>query len=104
MCPHRSLCTAMSFLRGQPPIRVDLILESRHEAVSGRSGHLPPVVQGRARKTADASDLATDKRIVRCHDYVTPAGNRGGAEAGEIRRRWPASASVKYRPTHRMDR
>jgi hypothetical protein len=95
MCPHRSLCAAMSFLRGQPPIRVDLVLEPRHEAVSCRSGDLPPVVPGRARKAADASDLATDNGIVRCHDYVTPAGNRGRAEAGEIRRRWPGSASVK---------
>lgn len=63
MSSHRGLSAALLFLQWELSIRVDLVLESRHEAAPGRPGHFPPVVASRARQPADAGHLTPDAGI-----------------------------------------
>jgi hypothetical protein len=95
MGSHRGLSATLPFWLWQLTVGIDLVFEARHEATPRRTGDLTPVVPSRPRETADAGHLTADEGIARRHDYAEPAGKRGGAEAGEIRRRRSGTASVK---------
>jgi len=60
---HRRLRAALPFTGWELPIRIDLVLEPRHEAAPGRLGDLASVVAGGAREPADAGHLTTDDGI-----------------------------------------
>jgi len=92
---HGRLCATLSLLLWKPALGVDLVLKPGHEAAARRGCDLAAVVAGSARKPADACHLTANEGIARGHDYAGAGGNRGAAEAGEIRRRRSASASVK---------
>lgn len=95
MGSHSRLRSTVSLVRRQLALGVDLVLEPGYKAAPGRPRDLAAVVAGGARQSTDTCDLATDERIRRRHGYDGTTGNRGSADAGEMRRRPTGPPPVK---------